>query len=1832
MSPAPRPAGAAQEAASVAAQLNQVRAELLDLTLRNALLNFRPSKTRGVEIIDEIPLEVFRILVRNGRAMSFRPGAMAGPGVANADDREQESLLSELERKLTAVDAPSAGRHTDSALQTRYDKPHLDTRLRNTFREAHLWIEEQGVNILYLALGMLEWYEADTSTDRRQAPLILIPVELSRPDARARFTLRFAGEDIAANLSLAAKLTQDFGIRLPTIADADDLDVDTYLRQVGNVITDQDRWSVNVETIHLGFFSFTKLLIYEDLDPESWPEGDAPDDHSVLRALLDPEGFREPAPTISDDEHLDDHLDVSDTHQVLDSDSSQTLAVVDVKTGRNLVIQGPPGTGKSQTITNLIAEAIADDKKVLFVAEKMAALDVVKRRLDDIQIGDACLELHSHKANKRAVLDELKRTLGLGQPRLSDPAEDRALLTAHRQRLNDYSRDVNTPIGKSGISPHDVVGRLAQLAEPSPADWPVLTLEAAMSWSRTEFVVRLDQVTGLQTLIGDIGAPDEHIFWESGRQSFLPMDRRSIGNTLTAAVEALGTLQGEVDDLGRFLHVDLPTPNLTAAEALIRIARLAVDTPDFEGINHRSATWIARADTLRTISRDAVALADVHAEYDAVLIPEAWETDVLKYRQPIRTWGGRWWRFLSGAYRAARAGLSGLCRRDLPDDGAAQIAIVDAILQVQRLAKSIGGSRDLLANLFPDPGFDGSVASFRTLGEHVDWLVDFHVTKAEGAIDDSIHDVLDAGLDGAELKTRAERCGQSAEHLRSTAEAVAAELALKADRRSGETGLTERPFSDLESWLWNARERIDSLDDIVRFNRLEDRFAELQLHTVTEIAASWKDAGVHLAKWFEHSYLSTVMAEGFRERPSLAEFDGNTHQDIINRFRLLDCDLFQHNRALVAQTHWLHLPRGAGGGQVGVLRREFEKKRRHLPLRKLMTDAGNAVLQIKPVFMMSPLSIAKFIPPGSVRFDLVIFDEASQVRPVDAMGAILRARQAVVVGDNRQLPPTSFFDRVVDGDGDAEESPSTADLESILGLFCASGAPQRMLRWHYRSRHESLIAVSNHEFYDNRLILFPSPDAKREETGLCFRHDTGTCYERGARKRFNTGEARVVADAVMEHARQKPNLTLGVAAFSLSQARRIEDEVELRRREDPSTEAFFADHPEEPFFVKNLENVQGDERDVILISVGYGKIDGGHMPMNFGPLNQEGGERRLNVLITRARQRLEVHANFVAGDLDLSRTGARGVEALKVFLQYAETGVLDVPRATGQEADSAFEEAVAEALRARGHDVHHQIGSAGFFIDLAVVDPRRPGRYLLGIECDGAAYHSARSARDRDRLRQQVLEGLGWTIHRIWSTDWFKYPTRELETVEEAIRRAEHVESSAKDPQRPPQLAPFRRGDGGDQLVANGRPYELAVLDVQLGGWEFHEIDDQTVLAWILQVVQVESPVHIDETAFRIANAAGLQRAGTRIRAHVRSVARQGGANGKLSLKGDFLWRIDDDRMEFFRRRGEDELPGRLRKPDMIAPEEISAALQHAVEASHGIDADGALTETSRLFGFKRVGPEIRATFAGVLDGLIRDSVIEKRGDLLHCIPVKGGGSKTVISQPESVEDDQVDQLDYREPPDDDAAQQPASVGAETKRPESTEDDEDPGIREIAKRRYPRNLMKRQDWYDDQLRAKRYMADVEDQELKRLAQSEYRRDYQKQQDWYDEQFKVKQCMTDVADQELKRRAQREYPRDYGMQQDWYDEQLKAKHYMADVTEQELKRRTQREYPRDYGMQQDWYDEQLKAKHYMADVTDQELKRCAQREYPRDYGMQQHEYQRQQRAKRRQQQRREREDG
>ncbi len=407
---------------------------------------------------------------------------------------------------------------------------------------------------------------------------------------------------------------------------------------------------------------------------------------------------------------------------------------------------------------------------------------------------------------------------------------------------------------------------------------------------------------------------------------------------------------------------------------------------------------------------------------------------------------------------------------------------------------------------------------------------------------------------------------------------------------------------------------------------------------------------------------------------------------------------------------------------------------------------------------------------GSANFDLVVFDEASQVRPVDALGSLLRGKKAVVVGDSKQMPPTSFFDRIshVDENSDDEESV-TADIESVLDLFASQGAPSRTLRWHYRSRHQSLIAVSNREFYNNDLVVFSSPDSEREGVGLQYHHLPDAVYDRG-RSRTNPKEAETVARAVMEHAARNPELSLGVAAFSQAQGQVIYDRLETLQRQDDSVEAFFSAHPEEPFFVKNLENVQGDERDVIFISVGYGRDERGQVNQNFGPLNNEGGERRLNVLITRAKQQCRVFTNLHHEDITSQTIGMR---ALRTFLAYAETGNMpDNPYVSSFEVDSPFQRAVTERLKERGYLVHQEVASGGRFVDIAIEDPQRPGRYVIGIECDGASYHSSRSARDRDRLREEVLRGLGWELHRIWSTDWFRNPERELKRAVDAIESA----------------------------------------------------------------------------------------------------------------------------------------------------------------------------------------------------------------------------------------------------------------------------------------------------------------------------------------------------------------------------------------------------------------------------------------------------------------------------
>ena len=1445
---------------------------------------------------------------------------------------------------------------------------------------------------------MLRWYESESSDIPRHAPLILIPVEIDRASVRASFRIRYTEEDIGTNLSLQEKLKSEFGLQFPDLPDADDLEqsnIQSYYQTVGAAIDGLKRWSVDETAITLGFFSFAKFLMYRDLDAENW-SGNSLSEHPVLQSVLT-RGFQEPESAIDPNApNIDEHLNPTEAHHVVDADSSQALAIHDVSQGRNLVIQGPPGTGKSQTITNLIAEAISKGKCVLFVAEKMAALEVVKRNLDKVGLGDACLELHSHKMNKKAVVDELRRILELGEPRATILEEEVRLLLNNRDYLNDYCQAVNTPIGKSGITPYQAYGELLAVGRRlSGVQLPSLDSHQ-FQHSASEFREGLEQTEKLRAHLEGMGIPINHPFWGSRCRFFLPTDRESLERAVAEARETSTAFKDSAEKLAQ--HLKLPVPDTyEVVENLIHVAYRALDAPNLAGTNVQSTEWQTHRNNLEVGLSAGERLNELHSEHNSILIPEAWGQNVLEIRQMLAAYGGKWWRVLLGRYRRAYGELIGLCTQPLPKTQEARLCIVDAILEAQRELPHLEKIQELGQRLF-GTHWQGESSNWSQLQEIVRYLSALHESVANGELPEALVAYLAANPDLETLRTlvsTVEQYQNSQPHL---LQAVVEKIQLdEAIRFEGDNGLKACTLAEQVHILERWEQESEKLQDIVTYNHLVEVLKDSDFAEIVEVANVWPEASQFLSDVLKRAWYSARVETAMRERSILAGFASDVHQSIVELFKERDNLSLEYNKAKVAYEHWKHLPQHeASSGQLGLLRREFEKKRRHLPIRQLIDRAGNAIQAIKPIFMMSPLSVATFLPPNSVNFDWVVFDEASQVKPVDAFGAILRGGQTVVVGDNRQLPPTRFFDKHIaddDVDENAEEN-LVGDMESILGLFSAQNAPERMLRWHYRSRHESLITVSNIEFYDNKLQLFPSPDAVKEEVGLIYHYLPDTAYDRGGTG-SNKEEARIVAEKVMEHARKRPNLTLGVSTFSTAQMEAIQNELEILRREDPSCEqTFFNMHPEEPFFVKNLENVQGDERDVIFISIGYGRDANGRLTMNFGPLNKDGGERRLNVLITRARRRCEVFTNLKGDDIALSPTSPRGIVALKRYLEYAETGKSDIVIPTGREVDSPFEEEVAEALRGLGFQIDHQIGSAGYFVDLGIKDPERPGRYLLGIECDGATYHSAQSARDRDRLRQQVLEGLGWRIHRIWSTDWFRTPDRELGKASEAIEAAKaHVPPL---PEPPPESNILDSSEAEEvpepdpTIIVPPSPepqensltekYKLAELSISTDGLHLHEVPSSTVASWIQSVVKIESPVHLDEVARRIAAAVGVAKIGRRIQSKVQTAARQAAHSGSVQIRERFLYSTEQEEVTV---RNRDGLPNASRKIELIAPEEIEVAIKQVVSDAFGIERADLALEVPKLFGIKRATANIQQGVDKVAERLIRDGQLTLQGDLL---------------------------------------------------------------------------------------------------------------------------------------------------------------------------------------------------------------------------------------------------------
>lgn len=809
------------------------------------------------------------------------------------------------------------------------------------------------------------------------------------------------------------------------------------------------------------------------------------------------------------------------------------------------------------------------------------------------------------------------------------------------------------------------------------------------------------------------------------------------------------------------------------------------------------------------------------------------------------------------------------------------------------------------------------------------------------------------------------------------------------------------PFADMEHW---ARTRLASfwrLEEWVDYTRAVAAAREANLEEFVEglrreqpAPNTWKDA------FFRQLYTLWITWR-YDNCSELAQFRGQRQASLIEEFHRLDKAQWQVAAAariaerLIKKRPVVSLNQHPKS-EPAILQREANKKRRFRPLRKLFADLPHLLPELKPCLLMSPLAVAQFLGESAITFDIVIFDEASQILPADAIGAIARSRQVIVVGDQKQLPPTSFFAATAQiTDDDSDEEPP----ESILDACSAAGMPTKPLLWHYRSRHEHLIAFSNRCIYERRLITFPSPN--EAERAVEFVHVPDGVYDR-ASSRVNRVEARRIADLVIEHVRENPKQSLGVITFSEAQMVAIQTELDARKRANPDLEVALKEDGAEGFFVKNLENVQGDERDVIFFSVGYGPDQAGKMTMNFGPLNRQGGERRLNVAVTRARDRVKILASFRYYDLNLSQTSAKGVQLLKQYLEFAEKGpiaLLGEITSEGGDFDSPFEELVADALTARDLRVVSQVGVGSFRIDLGIKDEHSE-RYLLGIECDGATYHSSKTARDRDRLRQEVLETLGWRIHRIWSTDWIKDPQREVEKVllayEEARagRRPESPVEVVSEDDLTTQISITPETNGllsidpepsppAPTAVVHA-PIAIPYLPVTLplaGDLEdFRNASTHQFAAAVYRCVENEGPVHQDRVMRAVAASYGIQRVGSNVRARLEASILQAVRSRRVVQKGAILWPAVLTALTV---RGADA-DGRARPIQEVPPEEISAGVIAYLRNAFSIPEEDLVTAVARELGYDRTGTHVATAIGDSVRALIAAGTIDNVGGLLR--------------------------------------------------------------------------------------------------------------------------------------------------------------------------------------------------------------------------------------------------------
>ena len=1546
-------------------RLSNWKSKLLDLTLRNRLLNFKSTKSTLQFIAPN--LSGLEDALSDGVEFKIRPL----PGIMDGNDPRSGKVHASKSGR-TALDDMAIEALKNKEFLANIGQDALEGNLLSIFNAARTGLEEGGANTLFLAIGLLEWTEVEKAETKHLAPILLVPVTLERQSVRSGFRLHRHDDEAIVNPTLLQLLKTSFELRLAGLdvihADDKGIDVAKILQSFRLAVREIAKWEV-LEQAHLGIFSFKKYLMWKDLQDRT----EQLKANRVVKHLIE-----NPGEAFARESKGGEFDRLDDTHQPQDilapllSDSSQLKAICAIDAGRDLVLEGPPGTGKSQTITNLIAHNLAKGKTVLFVSEKMAALEVVHRRLNDIGLGPFCLELHSSKARKVEVLQQLGQALDITAERTaSDWARE-------ADRLGQFRQDLNGLVGAlhktypNGLTVFSAIGTCIQFSGKAPSTMP---------WPDV-FTHSQEQLDGLgetsrriSAMAEDLGPLSGHPLAAIGRSEWSPSwsdELSSASKLLDTAIQSLTEKSQEVEGFIKYSTLGLSLEGYAALDQLADVLLAAPKVP--EGLARQAHDTRVRM-MVQSLAKHGAARSAHWDKAGPGWIPQLAKLNAANlksdwYQAKLTWWPKSWFakRAFSGkmiAFRTESNRPTSLQIEPMID------ALADVNDEDQVLLTMHSEAESVLQG-----AYNGIQTDWSSLAAHELWAQKFTdaVTQVAGT-DPLAISALRLSLQALVSENRA--------HL----------------APSGSVGRALLAYRD--AWR-DVRKKKDVLDTLSQPVELLSGppGADGALARIQGVLAGWNLAKQKLRPWclwrsvrdkaisqglqglvsslevgavklseleahFNFSYSDWWLKKIMDIDPILRGFSSADHERKIREFRQADTKFQKLTEKYIVATLSGRIPTATGAmvgadSELGKLRRELQKQRKHIPVRQLVQGLPTLLPKLKPCLLMSPLSVAQYLDAGYAAFDLVVFDEASQIPVWDAVGAIARGKQLAVVGDPKQLPPTNFFGKSTDTEGVGDEQ--VEDLESILDECLGAGMNRLSLQWHYRSRHESLITFSNVHYYDSCLVTFPSPVT--DDLAVKFERVNGV-YDRGA-TRTNRIEAEAIVKGIEKHylTPAKTHLTIGVVTFNQPQQALIETLLDARRRASPELDRAIAARSHEPLFIKNLENVQGDERDVIFFSITFGPDAAGKTTMNFGPLNGEGGHRRLNVAISRAREAVVIYSTLMPEQIELSKVRAAGVRDLKHYLEFAIKGpraLVEQSMPTGLAPDSPFETAVIRMLRNHNWEVHPQVGCSGYRIDIGVVDPRARGRYLVGIECDGRTYHSGATARDRDRLRQHVLEGLGWRIHRIWSTDWWLNPEGEVKKILERLQALmeetdqpadEHQEDGATvDVAGEFVQAPMPEKT---KPIPTAHTVHLIYVPVTLstrGPDTFYEFRTGALLSeQMAQVIDGEGPLSEAVLFRKVARAWGLERTGSRIVERLKALA-PSSVGKTFEGPNTFYWPKSVPHASLNHFRIADDSTASKRHIEEVCLEEISAIVLQVLQQAGSAPRQDVARSVCRLVG-----------------------------------------------------------------------------------------------------------------------------------------------------------------------------------------------------------------------------------------------------------------------------------------